>query len=372
MRGLKNAGRGSMSELLGLEHAVAKQPRVNGARRKAVAIPVLEHALSPADRDISALAAEPAKWSKGYHAAVAPGETAMRRLDYWLYMPAHSRAMKVPLVVMLHGCEQTAEEFAQGTRMNVLAAEHGFAVLYPQQTPNAHPFRCWHWYDPAIDKGGGEADWIASLIERLIARRSIDRARIYAAGLSAGAAMAAMVALRFPNLVAAVGVHSGVVVGEARSAIGGAAAMQRGTSEAPASLLSGAVDDLASFPGMPAILLHGAGDDVVLPVNTDQLVEQFLRLNGLLTTDGALQTSPERPVMEKVTQHDVHQQHDYYRDQELKVRVCRIPALRHAWSGGDEALPFNSEDGPDASALMWEFFSQHQRQRPGSQPNPAN
>ena len=220
MRGLKNAGRGGISELLGLEHAVAKQPRVNGARRKSVAIPVLERALSPAGRDISALAAEPAKWSKGYHAAVAPGETAMRRLDYWLYMPAHSRAMKVPLVVMLHGCEQTAEEFAQGTRMNVLAAEHGFAVLYPQQTPNAHPFRCWHWYDPAIDKGGGEADWIASLIERLIARRSIDRARIYAAGLSAGAAMAAMVALRFPNLVAAVGVHSGVVVGEARSAMG--------------------------------------------------------------------------------------------------------------------------------------------------------
>ena len=332
---------------------------------------VPEPGLNPADHEISAPAVESAKWSKRYHSAAAPGETVKRRLTYWLYMPARLPKAKIPLVVMLHGCDQTAEEFAQGTRMNALAAEHGFAVLYPQQTRDAHPYGCWHWYDPAIGKGGGEADWIAGLIEKLVVRKSIDRARIYVAGLSAGAAMGAMLALRFPNLVAAVGVHSGVVVGEARSAMGGVAAMRRGTSEPPASLLPGVVDDLARFPGMPAILLHGADDDVILPVNTDQLVEQFLRLNGLLTPDGALHASPERPVVQKVTQHDVHQQHDYYRDQELKVRVCRIPALKHAWSGGDEALPFNSEDGPDASALMWEFFSQHQR-RPAFQPNPAH
>lgn len=308
-------------------------------------------------------ATERSLWVEAQYPASVPGATTVPRLPYWLHIPATRGATKIPLVVMLHGCDQTAEEFAQSTRMNLLADGHRFAVVYPHQPPSAHPYGCWHWYDPDDDKGGGEAARIAGMIESLIAERSIDESRIYVAGLSAGAGMAAMVALRFPNLIAAIGLHSGVVLGEARSATEAMFAMRMGTSAKPASLLPDVVEDLSSFPGMPAILLHGSSDDVVLPVNTDQLVEQFLLLNGLMTEDKNLVTSPQHPVIERVTQHPRYQQHDYYRDGELKLRVCRITSLEHAWSGSDDGNGSGSDGEPDASALMWEFFSQHRRSR---------
>ena len=377
MQGLKKVWLRAVELLRRIRRVRARQPIVDDMRQDAVAAPASEHVLDRAPEPAPVRAPETARerapkrtrepagerslWMEAEYPAPATSETAAPPLAYWLYIPANRGTGVLPLVAMLHGCDQTAEGFAQYTQMNLLADAHRFAVVYPQQPQTAHPYRCWHWYDPGMDKGGGEASRIAALIESLIAQRSIDGSRIYVAGLSAGAGMAALVALRFPSLVAAVGLHSGVVVGEARSAMEGMYAMRLGTLSTPASLLPAAVEDLSSFPGMPAILLHGSSDDVVFPVNTDQLVEQFLMLNGLLTEDRKLLTSPRHPVIETVTQHPLYQQHDYCRDGELKLRVCRIASLEHAWSGSDDGNGSGPEEEPNASALMWEFFSQHRR-----------
>lgn len=385
MQGLKKVWLSAVELLRRIRRVRARQPIVDAMRQDAVAAPASECLPEPASEHVLDRAPEPAPvrapetarerapkltrepagegslWMEAEYPTPATSETAAPPLAYWLYIPANRGTGVLPLVAMLHGCDQTAEGFAQYTQMNLLADAHRFAVVYPQQPQTAHPYRCWHWYDPGMDKGGGEASRIAALIESLIAQRSIDGSRIYVAGLSAGAGMAALVALRYPSLVAAVGLHSGVVVGEARSAMEGMYAMRLGTLSTPASLLPAAVEDLSSFPGMPAILLHGSSDDVVFPVNTDQLVEQFLMLNGLLTEDRKLLTSPRHPVIETVTQHPMYQQHDYCRDGELKLRVCRIASLEHAWSGSDDGNGSGPEEEPNASALMWEFFSQHRR-----------
>jgi poly(hydroxyalkanoate) depolymerase family esterase len=262
---------------------------------------------------------------------------------------------------MLHGCGQSAAEFAQGTRMNQLAGEQDFVVLYPQQSAAAHRHRCWHWYDPATQDGTGDTTLIAAMIETVVAEYAIDRSRIYAAGLSAGASMAHILALRRPELIAAVGLHSGVAFGAAQSATAAFAAMRRGAPGSPEAAVRDAVHDPATLPAMPAILIHGSRDGVVSPINMVHLTEQFRMLNGTTAPAGQPVLPRLATLLEGVSEKTVHVQHDYYVGRQLMLRVCEVPALAHAWSGGDDAFPFNASEGPDASALMWDFFKSHRR-----------
>jgi len=131
----------------------------------------------------------PGKWMAFYYSSLSDGGTLPgRRMQYWLYMPASAPAGPLPMVVMLHGCEQTAALFAQGTRMNALAEEKGFAVLYPQQSLRGHPNRCWHWYERSTQDGGDDVRLIAGIIDKVCGNYPIDRRRIFAAGISAGPA----------------------------------------------------------------------------------------------------------------------------------------------------------------------------------------
>jgi poly(hydroxyalkanoate) depolymerase family esterase len=284
-----------------------------------------------------------------------PGDF-VNHLAFGLYVPPGEHAGCLPLVVMLHGCKQSAEEFAQGTRMNVLADQHRFAVLYPEQSKHAQPHRCWRWYDTSRSAGGGEADAIASLVRSQLEQHDFDPARVYVAGMSAGAGMAALLAVRYPMLFAAAGLHSGVVLGDANSAINGMNVMRRGSLGNPVALLERMVD-LPDYPGMPAILLHGESDNVVAPVNLDQLEQQFIALNRLADPGGEVaSTDVEQPSGDH--------RRDYVRGRRRLLRVCRIPGLSHAWSGGDAALPFHSAHGPEASALLWDFFRLQRRALP--------
>ena len=130
----------------------------------------------------------PGSWKKSYFSLQGAGQvTPARRLMYWLYLPSGAAATSHPLVVMLHGCQQTATDFAAATRMNQLAERKGFAVLYPQQSAASDSHRCWHWYQRATQQGQGEAKLIAALIAQVQARHSQDVSRTYIAGLSAGA-----------------------------------------------------------------------------------------------------------------------------------------------------------------------------------------
>lgn len=295
------------------------------------------------------------RWTRSFHSAPpAPGDL-VSHLGYGLYLPSGHAEQGLPLVVMLHGCKQQAKEFAQGTRMNLLADQAGFAVAYPEQSNHAHAQRCWRWYDPSPGAGGAEAAAIVSLVGELVERHGFDASRVYVAGMSAGAGMATLLAARYPHVFAAVGVHSGMVFGDAHSAITGMHIMRRGSRRDPLELVAAAVD-VARFPCMPAILLHGNDDFMVSPVNAAQLEAQFLRLNGLSDAHGKL----HKGVVRK-DRADGFVMRDYLRHGRLFLRVCQVPGLSHAWSGGDAAVPFHAATGPVASAMFWGFFRDQRR-----------
>jgi poly(hydroxyalkanoate) depolymerase family esterase len=293
-------------------------------------------------------------WTRSFHSAPAAPGSLVNHLQYGLYLPAGKPLKHVPLVVMLHGCKQSIDEFAEGTRMNLLADRYGFAVVYPEQSKHAHAHRCWHWYDDTDRAGRAEARSVVSLVDALVQSYGFDPERVYVAGLSAGAGLATLLALHFPDRFAAVALHSGPAFGEAHSGITAMDVMRRGTRQDPVTLVD-ALADVTSYPGMPAIILQGESDHVVSPVNAEQLTEQFLRLNGIVDAQGVRKVGDVKEDRKAtvITR-------DYTRGGRRVVRLCRVQGLGHAWSGGDDAVPFHSSKGPDASSLLWDFF-RHQR-----------
>lgn len=321
---------------------------------------------APAKRDVPRAAARESRvrprasawasgsWTRSFHSAPAAPGRLVNHLQYGLYIPAGHALEAMPLVVMLHGCTQSIDEFAEGTRMNVLADRFGFAVVYPEQSKHVHSHRCWHWYDAGENAGGAEARAVVSLVDALIAQHGFDSERVYVAGISAGAGLTALLAVNYPEHFAAVALHSGPAFGEARSGIAAMDVMRRGARREPAELVDETAD-VASYPGMPAIIIHGDADHVVAPVNADQLAVQFLRLNRVVDQNGARKSGEVREERKGGVV-----MRDYLRGGRRLVRLCRVQGLAHAWSGGDDAVPFHSAKGPDASAMVWEFFK-HQR-----------
>jgi len=283
------------------------------------------------------------------------GAAAMIRLSYALYWPKHADLASLPLMVMLHGCQQTVQDFAAGSRMNRLADKEGFAVLYPQQSRTRQSHRCWRWFQPD-DRGGClEADALALLIRDVLAQQPIlDESRVYVAGLSAGAGMAALLALRHPETIAAVAMHSGPVVGDALDVRAGLRTMKQGATGEVAALVAPFANTDNTIR-LPAMVLHGKEDAVVAPRNAQQLVEQFLHVNQLA---GASPTSVKSMADGKT---GAYRRTDYVRGRKTLVRWCELDHVGHAWSGGDEALKFNTRGGPDASVLIWRFVSAHRR-----------
>ena len=295
------------------------------------------------------------EWRRAEHIVPANAHHGKRTIPYGLYLPPVRSTAGRPLVVMLHGCKQSMDSFAEGTRMNLLADRHGFAVVYPEQTERAHPHQCWHWYDSREAAGGGEEAAVVSLVDALVNAYGFDRSRVYVAGLSAGAGLAMLLAVRSPGRFAAIALHSGPAFGEARSGVSALDVMRRGVHRDPVALVESALAGRI-HPGMPAIVVQGDADSVVAPVNAEQLAVQLLRLNGLADARGVRQG-----VVSHETFKDGYREQDYELDGESVVRLCRVADLDHAWSGGDDAVPFHSSTGPDASALFWEFFERHRR-----------
>ena len=286
---------------------------------------------------------------------VAPGSY----LDYWLYQPSIMREGAVPLIVMLHGCAQTAVEFAEGTRMNQLGESKGFGVLYPQQTLRLNANRCWHWYKKPVQHGKGEAGMIADLIHQVVSRNGFDPTRVYLAGLSAGAAMAQIVALQYPEMIAAVGLHSAPVNGVAQNSTSAFAVMQNGASLRANGGSDAVVSATAKSLKMPAILIQGLDDTVVRPVNLPGLETQFCQINGL-------SAAQRQPIVRHIAGKTARSAHafdtvDYQLGKKTLLRVCQIFGLQHAWSGGDATYRFNERKGPNASRMLWSFFARHRR-----------
>jgi poly(hydroxyalkanoate) depolymerase family esterase len=281
---------------------------------------------------------------------------------YKLYVPAaREGARPRPLVVMLHGCTQDAADFAAGTRMNDLADEKGFLVLYPEQPPSAHPQECWNWYEPAHQtRGAGEPAILAGMAREVIHEYQLDERRVYVAGVSAGGIMGITLAVTYPDLFTAVASHSGVGYGVARTVNDALAAMRTGspTTGERARATFDAMGEHAR--AVPAILFHGAADPVVSRVNADELMAQWSTVLAL--ADGSL-TAPES-VDERVEKGE----YSYTRTMRrlhpggpVVLESWVIDGLGHAWSGGSPAGTYTDAKGPDASREMIRFLLQHEK-----------
>jgi poly(hydroxyalkanoate) depolymerase family esterase len=282
-------------------------------------------------------------------------------VGYRLYLPSGAaRRDRRALIVMLHGCGQDALGLAEGTRMNSLAEGGGCAVLYPQQSTQANPLRCWNWFEPASLAGQGEAALLAHLIDHIGGRHPIDARRIYVVGLSAGGSMACLLAVRHSRLFAACAIHSGVMFAAASSPVQALAAMRSGPSSAAIAAARRAVREVGdSAVIVPTLVIHGGRDMTVNPVNADRILEQLReRAEFIDPGAGELVASGERRVD---TGRSPYRQQDYTQRGRTVLRKVLVEGLGHAWSGGDARFEFNDATGPDASRLILDFVTQNQR-----------
>src|SRR5712692_1370428 len=272
---------------------------------------------------------------------------------YKLYIPRGYTGQAVPLVVMLHGCTQRPMDFAAGTRMNELAEGHTFLVAYPEQAHSANGSPCWNWFQESDQqRDGGEPSLIAGITRQIMSQYRIESSRVYMAGMSAGGAMAVILAAMYPDLYAAVGVHSGLAYGAAHDLPSAFAAMHQGTVYHARHLRE----------IIPLIAFHGDGDTTVAPVNADCLLDQWLQA----ASDGL--GSVRRSVRDvKVERGQVASGHAYTRSiyHDVSGRAIMekwmVHKAGHAWSGGSPSGSYTDPKGPDASAEMVRFFTEHPR-----------
>jgi poly(hydroxyalkanoate) depolymerase family esterase len=261
---------------------------------------------------------------------------------YKLFIPSRSQGQQLPLIVMLHGCTQSPDDFAAGTRMNFMAEEQNCFVVYPEQPSGANQSKCWNWFRTGDQRrGGGEPSMIAGITRQIMRDHAIDPKRVYVAGLSAGGAAAAIMGATYPDLYAAVGVHSGLACGAASDLPSAFAAMRQGGG-------SKAIAD--GKTSVPTIVFHGDRDTTVHPKNGDQIIEQSAGV-----------TRPTTKVLRGRVPHG----HAYTRTVLTDAggsaisEHWNIDGAGHAWSGGSPAGSYTDPQGPDATREMLRFFLEH-------------
>jgi poly(hydroxyalkanoate) depolymerase family esterase len=271
--------------------------------------------------------------------------------SYKLYLPSGRAGQPLPLVVMLHGCTQSPDDFAAGTRMNALAEEHGCLVAYPAQPAAANPSKCWNWFSPDDQqRGRGEPSLIAGITRQIMRDHPVDPSRVYVAGLSAGGAAAAILGATYPDLYAAIGVHSGLACGAASDLPSALTAMRQGA--ASAERRAGDVPATGGGAGLvPTIVVHGDQDTTVHPRNGDAVIAQ--------SQAAAIE------LRASVQRGQVPGGHAYsrtvYADPAGRALLEQwtIHGAGHAWAGGSPAGSYTDPRGPDAAQEMLRFFLEH-------------
>ena len=283
------------------------------------------------------------------------------RYGFNLYVPAQAAAADaldahLPLLVMLHGCQQDAPDFARGTGMNELAATTPFMVLYPEQPAKANQMRCWNWFDTAHQgHSAGEPAMLSALTRLIIARYPVDESRVYIAGLSAGGAMAAIVAAHYPELFAALGVHSGLPPGAAKDVLSAFQAMRLGGQHRKLA------EPQIREHRMPTIVFHGSADTTVHPDNSLSIVQAA---TAALTASGLALEHKEVLLASPSDNESLRQaKRSVYRagDGRSFVEHWSVDGSPHAWAGGNPEGSYTDPQAPGASAAMLAFFLQHSR-----------
>lgn len=320
------AARGTATRVAGRQIAAAQADGLRAA--KTLFGPVLWQGATPSG---------PGQWLSGMAMSAGGG----RR--WRLYRPPGARfGERLPLMVMLHGCRQNADLFATSTRMNAIAARERFLVLYPEQDRSANAQGCWSWFDTSSGRAHREVASIMGAIDQVCMLYSADRDRIAVAGLSAGASMAALVALREPQRFKAVIMHSGIPPGTAHSTLSAVSAMHGRRTTKP--LRASQAPTAAGLP--PLLVIHGREDTVVAPSNGQAAVHAWAEAAGAAG-------GPQR-TLQRGKRHAA-QVTDFKRRGSTAATLMEVTALGHAWSGGAAGSAYSDARGPDASRLAWRF-----------------
>jgi poly(hydroxyalkanoate) depolymerase family esterase len=264
--------------------------------------------------------------------------------SYKLFIPSGYHGQPLPLVIMLHGCTQSPDDFAAGTRMNFMAEEQACFVAYPAQRSDANQAKCWNWFRPSDQRRGeGEPSLIAGITRKVMRDYSVDPARVYVAGLSAGAAAAAVMGATYTDLYAAIGVHSGLACGAAVDLPSAFVAMRQGGGS-DHRVISG------DEQPVPTIIFHGDRDTTVHPKNGDQILERAMKAAS---------------SHKRVHRGQIPGGHSYtrtiYGDANGRgiLEHWNIHGAGHAWSGGSPVGSYTDPQGPDATREMLRFFLEH-------------
>lgn len=260
---------------------------------------------------------------------------------YRVFVPPDiGRTELLPLLVMLHGCGQTAEAFANSTRMNQIALRERFIVLYPEQNHLANLQGCWNWFQTRSGQAQSEADTILATISQVCRLQAVDQAYLAIAGFSAGAGMAGLLATRQPRRFSSVSMHSGVIPGAAHSTASALSAMRgHGVVTPLASLASGG--------HLPALLIIQGNVDPIVAASNGALAAHSWASGeeAKASATRTMQRGNRYPTL--VT--------DYREQKRLVATLCSVEGLGHAWSGGSATQAFSDSRGPDASRMVWAF-----------------
>lgn len=309
-------------------------------------------AFSPWNTDLFALApSAPSRRQAGGRFIADTFEAGSGTMRYKLFIPSSYSGAPLPLVVMLHGCGQGADDFALGTGMNELAETYHCLVAYPEQSPCANSGKCWNWFEEAHhQRGQGEPAMIAGVTRKILAEYAVDAARVFVAGLSSGGAMAVILGRTYPDLFTAVGCHSGLAHGSAKDSYGAMVAMRDGVD--PCRLA-----DAAGGASVPIIVFHGDMDATVHAANSAGVVRQSIDSYAAQRRQGRGKTglASTRETGERTGRCYTREIHRG-RAGDIVVEHWTVHGAGHAWSGGSRNGSYTDPHGPDASREMLRFF----------------
>ena len=305
--------------------------------------------------------------------------------NYKLWVPAgYEKRKPTALVMMLHGCMQTPEDLAAISGMNLVAEQNNFLVVYPEQTKEANPLRCWNWFDPKHQaRDAGEPAILAAVVPQVRLTHNVDSKRVYVAGISAGAAMAVVMGATYPDLFSGIGVMAGLAFKAGTTVETGLGAMKQGGPDPKKQGLL-AFQSMSQSLGerpprhkrrMPVIVFHGDADPYLNPLNAEQVITQWARTNDYLDDGKDNDSVKAEPV--KTIADSVPEGHSYtrsiYNDSvgHLLMEKWIVKGLGHAWSGSPAAVAFGDPKGPNASAEMWRFFGESNSHSGSSKPKAA-
>ena len=294
------------------------------------------------------------------------GRAAAGSRNFKLWVPATLETGRAcPLVMLLHGCTHDAKNMAEISGMNEVAEANRFLIVYPEQSRLSNLMKCWRWFHPKHQsRDAGEPSILAAVVDQVLLTHNVDQDRIYVAGVSAGGAMAAILAATYPDIFAAVAVFAGAEFKAATSLSEGLAAMKQG---GPDPLRQGQLAFEAMRGGlarkqrrrMPVIVFHGTADTRVSPLNAEQVIAQWGKTNACLALEDAESgfALTEKVIDGRVPDGYAYQQHIYVEaDGRLLMEKWIVHGLGHAWSGSPKPSRHGDPKGPNASAEIWRFF----------------